>query len=87
MAERREWNAQAVARIVRAEGRRVASNGTEMDLQDLIAVRGTLEESIRLAVHGLVERGTTWTIIGEALGVTRSAAFQRYAPKKQEGAA
>jgi hypothetical protein len=38
---------------------------------------------MRVAVTGLIEREAGWAGIGEALGVTKSAAFQRYAPKKQ----
>jgi hypothetical protein len=75
-----------VIRVVISEGRRVATQGTEYDLTRLAAVRGALEGAIREAVHGLIERDANWTGIGEALGVTKSAAFQRYAPKKETAA-
>jgi hypothetical protein len=71
---------------VSAEGRRVALQGTEYDLERLNAVRPILDVAIRTAVYGLVERGANWSAIGEALGVTKSAAFQRYAPKKETAA-
>jgi hypothetical protein len=65
----------------------VASKGTENDLAELAAVRADLENAIRQAVAGLIERDANWSGIGEALGVTKSAAFQRYAPKKETAAA
>lgn len=80
--EPRPWDGQAVGRIVTAEGKRVAATGTEHDLTELAAVREALEDAIRAAVAGLVARDASWSGIGEALGVTKSAAFQRYAAKK-----
>lgn len=82
----RPWDGDAVIRVVSAEGRRVALQGTEYDLERLNAVRPILDVAIRTAVYGLVERGANWSAIGEALGVTKSAAFQRYAPKKETAA-
>lgn len=85
-APSRPWDGEAVIRVVRAEGIRVAAHGTEYDVERLAAVRPVLEEAIRTAVQGAVARGAGWAGIAEALGVTKSGAFQRYAPKKENAA-
>jgi hypothetical protein len=83
----RPWDGDAVIRIVTAEGRRIAGPGaTEHDLERLAAVRPALEDALRVGAQGLIANGANWSGIGEALGVTKSAAFQRYATKKETAA-
>lgn len=74
-----EWNSTAVRRVIRAHGNKVASTGDEVDLGELVALRADLESAIRVAVLGLRERDLSWSNIGDALGVSKSAAYQRYA--------
>lgn len=55
---------------------------TGAELLEMVAVSSTVYGAARLAVEtsvGAARRGgCTWTEIGDALGVTRQAAFQRY---------
>lgn len=73
-----EWNATAVRRVIRAHGKRVATTGDEVDLEELVQLRLELEAAIRVAVEGLRDRDLSWSNIGDALGVSKSAAYQRY---------
>jgi hypothetical protein len=47
-------------------------------LQDLCLERQELDYRIRVHVLEARVKGLTWEVIGEALGVTRQAAQQRY---------
>lgn len=77
-----KFNAQDVRRIIRAHGRTVAETGTEVDLEELADLRREIEDAVTLAVAGLCRRGWSWSNIGDALGVTKSAAYQRYGGAK-----
>ncbi len=81
MAERRRIE------VERWSGRtQVAERGTwpprEPDaysqLRRLAAERAQLDARIRVSVQELRQAGASWTVVGEALGVTRSAAQKRY---------
>lgn len=77
------FNAKDVTRIIRAHGRTVAVTGGEEELAELVALRGVLNEAIDQAVEGIRDRADlSWANIGAALGVTKSAAYQRYGVKK-----
>ena len=55
------------------------SRADEFELAELASLRVDLEEAITTAVHGQrANRGSSWHDIGVALGVTKSAAYQRY---------
>ena len=45
------------------------------------AARVALHEAVRAAL----DDGATWSDIGEVLGVSRQAAFQRFGPKQARG--
>jgi len=47
-------------------------------LRCLVDARQAIEDEIRAETRAMRTDGATWTVIGEALGVTRSAAQQRY---------
>ena len=47
-------------------------------LEPAAAAVGGVEQSVRDQVAVLRERGVTWARIGEALGVSRQAAWERY---------
>ena len=47
-------------------------------LRELVAQRGTLEGRVAITVQKLRTAGASWTVIGDVLGVTRSAAQKRY---------
>lgn len=49
------------------------------DLGTLAGLRVELEEAIAVAARGLHDAGHSWADIGDALGVSRQAAFQRFA--------
>jgi hypothetical protein len=67
-----------VGRMLRAAGRRVAE-ADEPELQQLIALRAEMDEIIRDAVLGQrANLDRSWTWVGEALGLTRQGARQRY---------
>lgn len=55
-----------------------ASAGVER-LRCLGEARAAIEDELRGQVRDMRDGGATWREIGEALGVTRSAAQQRYA--------
>lgn len=75
------WDATAVRRIIRAHGVEVAEHGGEWELAELVAVRDELEAAIGTAIKGVRDRGLSWANVGDALGVTKSAAYQRYGSK------
>lgn len=67
----------------------VVSTVTSPDKASLVAMvaaaSATLElarEALHQAVHNALDRGATWSEVGEALGVSRQAAFQRFGPKQ-----
>lgn len=66
-----------VRRMIRAYGRRVADADPE-DLADMVTLRDELEQAILAAVDGQRRRDVSWTVIGDALGISRQGAFQRY---------
>jgi hypothetical protein len=67
-----------MGRMLRAAGRRVAESD-EPELQQLIALRAEMDDIIRDAVLGQrVDLGRSWTWVGDALGLTRQGARQRY---------
>jgi hypothetical protein len=72
--------AKAVARMVRAVGRRIGAEDP-VDLVELRRLREALDEAERLAVEGLRERGFSWAEIGDGLGTTRQNAQQRFTRK------
>lgn len=39
-------------------------------------------EALNQAVHKALDGGATWAEVGEVLGVSRQAAFQRFGPKQ-----
>ncbi|HEY0119338.1 MAG TPA: hypothetical protein VGC04_11205 [Cellulomonas sp.] len=47
-------------------------------LRELVAQRVTLEGRVAVTVQKLRAAGASWTVIGDVLGVTRSAAQKRY---------
>lgn len=69
--------AAMVRRMIRAHGRRVG-DGDPIDLVPLVELRGVLEAAIGQAVAGLVAEGFSWREVGEGMGVSREAAWQRY---------
>lgn len=48
------------------------------ELRSLVQQRNELNASITLLVSRMRERGCPWSVIGEALGITKQAAQQRY---------
>jgi uncharacterized protein with PIN domain len=73
--------AAMVKRMIRAHGRRVAKADMR-DLADLLSLRAELESVISASVSHLHDdEGYSWSEIGEGMGVTKQAAFQRYGKK------
>jgi hypothetical protein len=55
-------------------------------LEAIVAIRRCLDELEREAVDGALERGATWQMIADTLGVTKQAANQRLRkPAEQAG--
>ncbi|WP_292722619.1 hypothetical protein [Microbacterium sp. 13-71-7] len=65
-------------RIIRSVGRRCAA-GDDFELAELASIRDELEDAITYAVHGLRAQGQSWQYIGDALGIRRQSAQERYA--------
>jgi hypothetical protein len=64
-------------RAIKAAGRHVG-NADEFELAELVSLREDLETVIATAVHQQRAWGRSWAYIGNALGLTRQAAQQRY---------
>jgi hypothetical protein len=55
-------------------------------LEAIVVIRRYLDELERRAVDGALERGATWQMIADTLGVTKQAANQRLRkPAEQAG--
>lgn len=63
-------------RMIKAGGTRVAQ-ADEIELADLVSLRGALDEAITEAVMGQKGR-VSWAGIGQATGTTRQAAWQKW---------
>lgn len=71
-------------RMIRATARRVADGDPE-DLAEMLALERTLDAAIAEAVERLHDfHGFTWESIGEAAGITRQGAYQRWGRDKEE---
>ncbi|MDF2993145.1 MAG: hypothetical protein K0S37_3659 [Microbacterium sp.] len=66
-------------RIIRAVGARVA-DADEFELHEFAQLQHDLEQAMTVAVAGQLTRGS-WQTIGDALEISRVAAFKRYAEK------
>ena len=64
-------------RIIRRAGERVAS-ADDWELGELLSLRSEVETAITRAVAGLRAQGHSWQYVGDALGITKQAAQQRY---------
>lgn len=67
-------------RIIRRAGSRVAE-ADDWELAEFVSLRVEFEEAVARAVDGLRAQGHSWQYIGDALGITRQAAQQRYAER------
>lgn len=66
-----------LTRMMRAAVPRVAE-ADEVELAQLVKLRDTLDEVIAEAVHGQRSCGRSWAYIGDALGISRQAAYDRW---------
>lgn len=70
--------AAMVTRMIRALGRRAADSDATA-LEHLAAVQAEMDACMQTAVDGMrATYGVSWAEVGDALGVTRQAAQQRY---------
>lgn len=67
----------AVRRMLKAAGEHVGA-ADEFELAELAAIRDEVDEVIRKAVAQQRRQGKTWQQIGDALGVKRQSAQERY---------
>lgn len=74
--EDREYG-EMLGRMVDAYGRRL-NQADAGDLPQLAALRDKIDAVLVEAVASMRERGVTWGEIGEAFGMTRQAAQQRW---------
>lgn len=73
----------AITRMIRAYGVRVAE-ADDFDLAEMVTLRDVLEDAIGAAITGQRSNyGYSWAVIGDALGITRQAAQQRYGAKER----
>ena len=63
----------SLAQIRRAENMQLPLTA----LEAIVVIRRYLDDLERHAVNGALERGATWQMIADALGVTKQAANQR----------
>ena len=69
-------------RVLRALGRRVA-DGDPVDLASAVALRAELDAIITDSVRQMRSaHGFSWQQIGDELGVTRQAAYQRFGQER-----
>lgn len=63
-------------------GRADLDSATSPQLLEVVALAWTIHEAARVGLDASVrharERGCTWAEIGQALGVTRQAAYRRF---------
>lgn len=78
----RQRDVRAVLAFVEDAG---SSQLVAPDLVRLVRRRTEAEAAVGVEVRKLREAGASWTLIGQALGVTRQAARQRYG-EREEGA-
>lgn len=70
----------AARRFIRAAGRN-AGNADEFELAELVSLRDELEAAIRVAVTGQRSYGRSWAYVGDALGISRQSAQERYSAR------
>lgn len=70
--------AAMVRRVLAAHGRRVGRDGDEVDLAELVAMRGQVDQAIAAAVEGMRRRRLSWSYIAAGLGTSKQAAAQWY---------
>ena len=68
-------------RVLRAYARRVADGDVEA-LIPMFGLAAEIDDAITQAVKGLRATGYSWAEIGSRLGITRQAAQQRWADRK-----
>lgn len=70
----------AAKRFIRAAGRRCAE-ADEIELGRLYELHASVDDALLTAVRGLRARGMSWEYIASATGVSRQAAFKRWADR------
>lgn len=70
----------AARRFLRAAGKR-AGDADEFELAALLSLRGDLDEAIAVAVAGQRARGRSWAYIGQAAGMKRESAYEKWNEK------
>ena len=68
------------ARIIAAQARRVAKGDIDA-VADMARLADELDYRTRVAIHGLLDKGYSWTDVGRALGISRQGARQRWMRK------
>ena len=75
----------AMARRVMSAMIKRAANGDPEDLALVRQVIDSAEASLVIAVAGLREQGHSWTQVGEALGMTKQSAWERFSKSIPSG--
>jgi Protein of unknown function (DUF3887) len=59
---------------------RVLTSGDDWagSIRSAVSIQAAADEVVRAVVRQARDNGATWQVVGDALGVTRQAAFQRY---------
>jgi len=73
---------QMLTRMVKAGSKR-AGNSDEYDLRHFAAIGRGFEFQLRQAVLMQIAGGKSWADIGQALGISRQAAFKRFKEVKE----
>ena len=74
----------AAERMLGALARRAGDEGDEFELGELVGMREVLEEAIVRTIAMHLERGKSWTSIGDSLGMRRQSAYERYAGRVEQ---
>lgn len=64
-------------RVIRGAARRVGE-ADDWELAELVSLQKELDAAIATAVAGQRAMGRSWQYVGDALGITRQAAQQRF---------
>lgn len=64
-------------RVIRALGRQAVA-GDPSKLAELAKLSATISETVDATVRQMHDNGMSWTVIGDALGMTRQGAWQRW---------
>lgn len=72
-----EWLTGFLRRVIRRAGKRVA-DADEVELRVMIQLASEWDDAIQVAVDGMRARGVSWSVIGDAAGMRKQSAQEKW---------